>query len=978
MIPQPPLPDPTRIPAELRTRRQWVCWKYAPGDKKPRKLPLQPNGRAAKTNDPSTWSAFDDCHTAAARHGWGVGYVFSADDPFFGVDLDACIDDHGAMAPYAQRIIAMAGATLAEISPSRKGVKIIARGQPAATGRVRLRDDPEHVFECYDRERYFALTGWGVGSDAIGDASDLAAALVKATMPAPAAPPAAPQSAMLAVNHRARKWALTALDAAAREVRTAPEGARNTTLNGTAYRLGRIVAAGLLDRATAAAALRSAAQTSGLPDHEIDDVLERALTDGEQAGPPDTLPDFTASPRRAAIRAPRTGAPAGNANDKGDEEDKKLTQVEWLIRYARDHAILFHTPEGESYAAITEGVQRRTIAIGERGGGLRDWLLRAYYREHNRPPSSDALARAAETLGALARLDGETCRVWIRFAEHNGNLYLDMADAQWRVIEISATGWRILASADCPVYFRRVEGQLPLPEPVPGGSLHELRRRYPFLDDPAWGLIASFVVGLMMPPAAGAVAHLLLVGEQGSGKTMLARDLRSLVDPHEAMENAPPTKWQDFAILARNSRVLTLDNLSSIPNWMSDALCQFATGGAHAARTLYKDDKLTHLKVKAPAILTSIVDAATRGDLLDRAIVVRLPPLRAQRTERALTEEYRALHARLLGALCDAASAGLRNLPHTPVPSVRLADWLQWVEACAPALGWQAGYATAVYQAMRASSAQTALDADPLAQLLIEFVDQRKGVWQGEIHDLYEHLAEHLTANGMKSPHWFPRDAARLAGRLRRLAPELRRYGLDIEEPRQVRTEAGRKRVWSLSRTSDAATTPAPPAPSAPGASASYYVTSNGSASCDTYDRSRATSHVASQVSQVSTSVPVTPAPHQNAANTGVTGVTGNFSQSLSSCKTPPHKVITLRDGSVLKEVIPPTDGSWVDVPAGDEWVIPPGCDITLTLGGGRRIRKPPAPEPAIAGVAHRDDDDDESDSTDDDFDWDDPDLEWI
>ena len=81
---------PHRIPEELKERRQWVLWKtiIREGDK-PTKVPFQPNGEHAKTNDAATWSTFDDA-LANHKNYDGIGYVFADDDPFCGIDLDGC------------------------------------------------------------------------------------------------------------------------------------------------------------------------------------------------------------------------------------------------------------------------------------------------------------------------------------------------------------------------------------------------------------------------------------------------------------------------------------------------------------------------------------------------------------------------------------------------------------------------------------------------------------------------------------------------------------------------------------------------------------------------------------------------------------------------------------------------------------------------------------------------------------------------
>jgi hypothetical protein len=42
---------------------------------------------------------------------------------------------------------------------------------------------------------------------------------------------------------------------------------------------------------------------------------------------------------------------------------------------------------------------------------------------------------------------------------------------------------------------------------------------------------------------------------------------------------------RELMIAANNGYVLAFDNLSGVPNWLSDALCRLATGGSFAVRS---------------------------------------------------------------------------------------------------------------------------------------------------------------------------------------------------------------------------------------------------------------------------------------------------------------------------------------------------------------------------------------------------------
>lgn len=151
------------IPSELKRRPQWVVWRYerspldgsgsgsrAAGETRA-KVPYSPlTGKRASTTDPSTWAAYAQCSSHQR-----IGYVFSADDPYAGIDLDDCLDpDTGEVGRVAGVVLGYLG-TYAEVSPSGRGVKLVARGR-LPEGR---RQSRTLGIEMYDEKRFFALTG---------------------------------------------------------------------------------------------------------------------------------------------------------------------------------------------------------------------------------------------------------------------------------------------------------------------------------------------------------------------------------------------------------------------------------------------------------------------------------------------------------------------------------------------------------------------------------------------------------------------------------------------------------------------------------------------------------------------------------------------------------------------------------------------------------------------------------------------------
>jgi hypothetical protein len=96
-------------------------------------------------------------------------------------------------------------------------------------------------------------------------------------------------------------------------------------------------------------------------------------------------------------------------------------------------------------------------------------LRQQYYERTWDAPSPAALNAALNTLEAQAQFDGPQRKVSVRLAEHDGLIYLDLADEFWRCVEIGANGWRI--TEDPPVRLRRSASMQPLPLPLRADQL---------------------------------------------------------------------------------------------------------------------------------------------------------------------------------------------------------------------------------------------------------------------------------------------------------------------------------------------------------------------------------------------------------------------------------------------------------------------------------------------------------------------------
>lgn len=143
------------IPDALQSYDHWVCWESIIRDDKPTKQPIDPTtGTAASATDSNTWSSLEQArsHFQAADID-GIGFVFTDDDPFVGIDLDECRDpDDGSVAPWASRVVTQLN-SYTERSPSGTGFHILLEG--SVPGDRKRRGD----VEMYDTARYFTVTG---------------------------------------------------------------------------------------------------------------------------------------------------------------------------------------------------------------------------------------------------------------------------------------------------------------------------------------------------------------------------------------------------------------------------------------------------------------------------------------------------------------------------------------------------------------------------------------------------------------------------------------------------------------------------------------------------------------------------------------------------------------------------------------------------------------------------------------------------
>jgi hypothetical protein len=481
---------------------------------------------------------------------------------------------------------------------------------------------------------------------------------------------------------------------------------------------------------------------------------------------------------KEAARHNTTIAPSGG-------QESQATQLVKLVIAAG--AELFH--DGDvGFAAIPLGTHTENHPLRSRM--FRRWITKLFFTEYQRAPNAEGVQSAVNACDAKAAYEGAQFKTWIRLASCDGKLYLDLADELWRMVEITRDGWHIINAQPPPVRFRRPPGMLPLPAPVRGGSIYELRNYLNVASDDDFRLTVAWQLGCYREH--GPFPILNLNGEQGTGKTTFARFLRDLVDPNIAPIRSEPRESRDLMISATNGWVCAFDNLSYLPTWLSDALCRLATGGGFSVRTNYTDDEETLFVAQRPVILNGIEELAVRGDLLERTINVELERIKPanRKAEAALYEAFYAARPGILGAFLGVVATALRRSHEVHLKELpRMADFSVWVVAAEPALEstptndpasgptlkWKDGDFMAAYTRNRAAANRLPLEASPIT----EPIQQLKEGFSGTATELLSRLDSLVDEQKPKLRSW-PRTPNRLSGILRRLAPHFAESGIEI------------------------------------------------------------------------------------------------------------------------------------------------------------------------------------------------------
>lgn len=410
------------------------------------------------------------------------------------------------------------------------------------------------------------------------------------------------------------------------------------------------------------------------------------------------------------------------------------SRSEQIFDHAQKFATPFRTSLGQPWAIVPDGPDRyRGFPIMSRG--FEHWLSFSFHTEHNIFPGASALESAIRMFAAHAShsefpvSDVFTRVGWRGDRRLPQSVLLHLANSRNELVEITASGHRIISAESW--HFMAWSPTLPLQRPVDSNvTLRDHLQALINIDGAALDRTVLWLFAALRP--GGPYPIMVISGPPASGKSILARILRHLIDPNGMSVLTPPANDRELFHLGLHNYILPFDHVSSLPRSVSDSLARLAGGAGMGICGNNVLDAPEPLPLSRPIIVTA---SSGRGSSLlnafsNNCIHVELAAIKPEnmRTESELAQMHHAAVPAILGTLCAGITAALCNQTTTQTTSVsRFADVHQWALSAAPILG------------LTPEQINRALAANPLVDAL-EALLEHQSAWSGTASDLLDSL----------------------------------------------------------------------------------------------------------------------------------------------------------------------------------------------------------------------------------------------
>lgn len=449
-----------------------------------------------------------------------------------------------------------------------------------------------------------------------------------------------------------------------------------------------------------------------------------------------------------------------------------------------------------AYAAVMVNDHLEVLPIAQ--NRFKNWLRRIIMKEHQiNIISTSVIEEVADALTAEAQIDHhQERRLGLRFASDpdvdNFKWYYDLTNVHHEFIRVSSEDYKVIKDV---IIFRRFSHQIPQAYPEPNYPSDIFDRFMNLLNVKREDrlLLQCYIISLFIPDIPKPV--LMVHGEQGTAKSMLQELIVMLVDPTLTRTLTFPKTAAEIVQQLFHHPIAYYDNLSRIPEWISDLLCRAVTGSGFSKRQLYTDDEdIIYILMRAVGF-NGINLAATKADLIDRGLLIQtetIPKANRKKMEEIWSEFYK-IRPLLLGYIFDTLVKvlkwkkdhhGLKLINGLP----RLADWGEWCEIISRCMGQNHDAFINAYNKNINLQTEEVIEGSDLAVTVRELINKQEK-WEGTPTELLTCLNGVAESNVIDRHNKFwPKTASRLSKSLRLLLRTLREIGIEVRWEKDTST----------------------------------------------------------------------------------------------------------------------------------------------------------------------------------------------
>ncbi len=503
-----------------------------------------------------------------------------------------------------------------------------------------------------------------------------------------------------------------------------------------------------------------------------------------------------------------------NESIHSNNNGKTIAQI--LIELASENSTLFKDEFNVPHALVKIKDHYEVLPI--EGTKFKRYLFKLYYDNcDNQIPHTESINNAISILQGNAEFEGQTKTLHLRTAwadENNKDtIYYDLSDDKRRCVKITKNNWEILKN-QIEILFRRYHHSIPQVEPLrrigdeidgidgmDSKLLDEFLNLLNVEDENNKLLLKCYIISLFIPDIPKPI--LRLQGEQGSAKSTLQELIKMTVDPSSMRTLTFPRDTNDFIQQLSHNYIVYYDNISTIPEWISDQLCRAVTGSGFSKRALYTNDDDVIYNFKRNIGLNGINIEATKADLLDRSIIVQLERISKEkrRKDEDIWKDFNKLKPGLLAFIFNILVKVLKYRNDNREIRLtgglnRIADWEEYAEIISRCMGNAEGEFQRVYQENIGVQVDEAISTSPLSMAIVELmkeneIDEDTGIHIKEIEELNDTATElsqklnDIAETKLKFPiqrmNSWPKSPSHLSRRLNEIKTNLREKGIEIE-----------------------------------------------------------------------------------------------------------------------------------------------------------------------------------------------------